>query len=290
MIKHENVDYYIFHNELVDPDTAMKHRKILRENVVEAAGRKLYTLTYQQVLQDFGVRNWNGRIYSDSVVMRALDENPLIQHDLKNGTWTAEYGHPQIDKGQNALSRQMIINPTLACNTINRYWREGNFLMGECTTLAGGWGDVLMERILTNYPAMASSRAIGGTDSSGNVLPGYTIVTFDTVIRPSHKTAYMVKNSAKVNEFNMPTGNTMSESVTVFDAVNNASFKNFLLSESTSKQKISIVCDALGFDYDTMELTENAITMTRTDPTGKTKIVMPLNKLVGAEYWNLFRN
>src|SRR5699024_12381612 len=51
------------------------------------------------------------------------------------------------------------------------------------------------------YPPLfrSSSRAIGGMDTNGKVLPGYTIVTFDTVIRPSHKEAYQVPNSELVN-------------------------------------------------------------------------------------------
>lgn len=145
MISTERVDYYLIQNTLVDPDLANAKRKIIQENVVEHEGRRLFTLTYQQVLQDFGVRNWNGRIYSKDIVMKAIDGNPLIQYDIKMGTWTAEYGHPQIEKGQNELARQMTILPLYACNTINRYWVDGNLLMGECTTLAGGTGIEIKE-------------------------------------------------------------------------------------------------------------------------------------------------
>ena len=76
MITTERVDYYLIQNTLVDPDLATSKRKVIRENVTEFEGRRLYTLTYQQVLQDFGVRNWNGRIYTRDIVMRALDGNP----------------------------------------------------------------------------------------------------------------------------------------------------------------------------------------------------------------------
>ena len=86
MITTERVDYYLIQNTLVDPDLATSKRKVIRENVTEFEGRRLYTLTYQQVLQDFGVRNWNGRIYTRDIVMRALDGNPLIQYDIKKGT------------------------------------------------------------------------------------------------------------------------------------------------------------------------------------------------------------
>ena len=125
MIYKEKCEYILLHETTVDPDLAMEKRKILKENAVNIGGKSLMTLTYQQVLQDFGVRNWNGRIYSDNIVMNGLDKNPLVQHDLKMGTWTAEYGHPLIEKGTNELARQMTIFPPNACNTINKYWKEG---------------------------------------------------------------------------------------------------------------------------------------------------------------------
>lgn len=290
MILTENVTYYLIQNTLVDPDLAMEKREIVHENVVPVGDRRLFTLTYNQVLQDFGVRNWNGRIYTRDVVMKGINGNPLIQHDLKMGTWTAEYGHPQIEKGQNELARQMTIHPPFACNTIDKIWEEGNLLMGQCTTLAGGYGDLVRDRILTNYPAMASSRAVGGVDKTGQVLPGYTVVTFDTVIRPSHKVAYSVKGSEHVNDFNITDGkltNTMSENALPVNYTDGA-LKDFLLSESVSRDKISVVCDAMKLDYDSMVLTESGLQIERVDGPTKTTIIMPLQKLIGAQYYQLF--
>ena len=290
MIYKEKCEYILLHETTVDPDLAMEKRKILKENVVNIGGKSLMTLTYQQVLQDFGVRNWNGRIYSENIVMNGLDKNPLVQHDLKMGTWTAEYGHPLIEKGTNELARQMTIFPPNACNTINKYWKEGNYLLGECTTLAGGYGDILRDRILTKYPAMASSRAIGGVDKNGNVLPGYTIITFDTVIRPSHKTAYQVAGSEKINEFPISTGsqNTMTEAAVKLDITKDPSFAQFLLDESTSKYQIEMLCGTFKLDYDTMTVNESTITFSSMEGNTRTKIVIPINKLINAEYYNLF--
>ena len=81
MIYRENVDFYLIQNTLVDPDLATEKRRIISENVVNTECGKLFTITYNQVLQDFGVRNWNGRIYTMDIVMKALNGNPLIQHD-----------------------------------------------------------------------------------------------------------------------------------------------------------------------------------------------------------------
>lgn len=286
----EACKYYFLNQTMVDPELAMKKREIISENVIDTPSGKLFTLTFKQVLQSFQVRNWNGRIYTRDIVMKALDNNPLVQNDIKMGTWSGEYGHPIIEKGMNELARQMTIFPPNACWTINKYWEEGNLLMGECTTLAGGYGDIVRDRIITNYPAMASSRAVGGVDKNGQVLPGYTVVTFDCVIRPSHKEAYQVKGTEKTNMFAIPTGqqNTMSEAAVQYDFTKDPSFKDFLLSESVSKQQISMLCDTLKLDYDSMVITENSVKISRTDGLNESTVVIPLNRLIGAEYYNLF--
>lgn len=291
MLYTEECKYFLLNETTVDVDLAMKYREVLHENITEVGGRKLYTLTYRQILQDFGVKNWNGRTYGDDVVMPAIDKNPLIQHDIKMGSWTAEYGHPLIEKGTNELARQMTIFPPNACNTINKYWKEGNLLWGESTTLADGYGQVLMDRILTNYPAMASSRAIGGVDKLGRVLPGYTVITFDTVIRPSHKIAYHAKGSERINEFPIVTGqvNTMHETAIPYDVTKDSSFADFLLSESTSRAQINMLCDTFKLEYDSMTINENAVKFSRLNGTTKTTVVIPINRLINAEYYNLFK-
>ena len=287
--KNETIEYYLLNETLVDEETNAKHHRIISENVVtDNLGRRILTLTFRQVLQSANVRNWNGRIYGDQDITRSIQSNPLIQHDLKMGTWGGEYGHPIIEKGMNELARQMTLWPPAVCWIVKNPHMEGNLLIGECTTTAGGYGDMVRDRILSGVPAMASSRAIGGVDKNGRVLPGYTLCYIDCVFRPSHKEAYMEQGSVKVNNFNVPSGNTMSESAIKIDVLNDTGFKNFLLSESVSRDKISMVCDTLKLDYDSMVISENALKITRIDGTNKQTIVMPLNKLVGAEYWRLF--
>lgn len=287
MIKTEPVQYYLLNETTVDEETTMKHREILHENIIDTPGGKLWTLTWKQVLQSFGVRNWNGRIYDKDIVMKALDTNPLIQTDIKNDTWLGEYGHPIIEKGMNELARQMTLFPPNACWKISKYWAEGNLLMGEVTTVSGGYGDMLRDRVITGLPAMSSSRAIGGVDKNGKVLPGYNVCFFDSVCRPSHKEAYMVGNY-QTNTFQIPTGNTMTESAVAVNPIEDPGFADFLLSESSSKQQINMLCDTFKLDYDSMVITESAVKFTRVDGLKKTTINIPLRNLINAEYYNLF--
>ncbi len=283
--------YYFINETLADPEVAMSKREILSENVIESNGLKLLTVTFKQVLQDFGVKNWNGRIYDQKQTVSAINSQPLIQNDIKNKTWTGEYGHPIIEKGMNELARQMTIFPPNACWTIDKYWEEGNILMGQCTTLSGGYGDLVRDRIFTNYPAQASSRAIGGVDSNGRVLPNYTPITYDCVIRPSHKVAYMVKGSETVNQFPINTGkmNTMSESVVAFDPTNDATFADFILSENSTKSKINMLCDTFKIDASSMKITSSDITFTTMNENGIVDVRIPIRQIVGAEYYNLFK-
>ena len=287
MIKSEPIQYYLLNETTVDEETTMKHREILHENIIDTPGGKLWTLTWKQVLQSFGVRNWNGRIYDKDIVMKALDTNPLIQTDIKNDTWLGEYGHPIIEKGMNELARQMTLFPPNACWKISKYWAEGNLLMGEVTTVSGGYGDMLRDRVITGLPAMSSSRAIGGVDKNGKVLPGYNVCYFDSVCRPSHKEAYMVGNY-QTNTFQIPTGNTMTESAVAVNPIEDPGFADFLLSESSSKQQINMLCDTFKLDYDSMVITESAVKFTRVDGLKKTTINIPLRNLINAEYYNLF--
>lgn len=287
MIKSEPIQYYLLNETTVDEETTMKHREILHENIIDTPGGKLWTLTWKQVLQSFGVRNWNGRIYDKDIVMKALDTNPLIQTDIKNDTWLGEYGHPIIEKGMNELARQMTLFPPNACWKISKYWAEGNLLMGEVTTVSGGYGDMLRDRVITGLPAMSSSRAIGGVDKNGKVLPGYNVCFFDSVCRPSHKEAYMVGNY-QTNTFQIPTGNSMTESAVAVNPIEDPGFADFLLSESSSKQQINMLCDTFKLDYDSMVITESAVKFTQIDGLNKTTINIPLRNLINAEYYNLF--
>lgn len=284
----EQIKYYLMNETTADMEETRKHSQILSENFADTPGGKIMTLTFTQVLKSFGVRNWNGRIYKADDEIKALDNNPLIQTDIKNSGWCGEWGHPIIEKGMNELARQMTIFPPNTCWKIKKYWMEGNLLMGEVETLPGEYGDTLRDRMLTGTPAMASSRAIGGVDKNGNVLPGYTMITYDAVYRPSHKEAIEVPGSIKVNNYNIPNGNTMSESAVLVNPFQSSEFANFLLTESSSRNQINMLCDTFQMDYDTMEINENSVKFTRMDEGTKTTVVIPMRQMIGAEYYNLF--
>lgn len=293
MVKTDTVEYLAINETFVDVDTVNKHAGILHENTVDTPNGQLHTVTFKVVLSEYNKRNWNGRTYSRDVLWNAIEKNPLFQNDIKHKALGMEIQHPEIRKGENEMARQMTISPVYVASTLDKYWEEGSRLMGECTTVVGGWGDILRDRILTGIPPMVSSRSVGGVDGKGNVLPGLVVITWDNCWRPSCQIAYGVPGSVKMNNYQIPMGTTvsaipMSESATFGISINNEDFKNFLLSESVSREKIGVVCDAMKLDYDSMVLTENTLQISRVDGNERTTVYMPLNKLVGANAYRLF--
>lgn len=287
MLKSEKISYMLINETIVSEDTNRKFTKILHENLSGVGNHSIFTITFRQLLSECNARNWNGRVYKVADMWNAFDKNPLIQNDLSHGGLPGEYGHPLIEKGQNELQRQMTIFPPNVCWMINNIHMEGNLVFGDCTTVAGGYGDMMRDRALSGVMPMASTRAIGGVDSSGNVLPGFTMITVDGVFRPSSKTAYADMSTLKVNDFKIPSGNSMSESAVPFDHTSE-SFKNFLLSESSSKHQINMLCDTMKLDYNSMSVNGNAVTIKRMNEDSIDTLVIPLNRLVNAEYYNLF--
>jgi len=287
--------YYLLNETIVSEDTARRGMEIINEDVITLEnGLKLFTITYNMVLTEFARRNWNGRVYGEQIFMNALDNNPLFQHDLKNnGGVGSEYGHPSIASSkagdQSALIRQMTIDPKLVCAMLKKYWKDGKLLKGTYTTVAGGYGDMLRDRILTGVPAMVSSRSVGGVDAKGNVLPSLQIITWDHVFRPSSQDARLIPGSLQVNEFNVPAGNTMSESALSYDFRNDPSFKDFLLSESVSKEQINTICDAFDIDAHSMVIDENSVRFTVINEDGVDTVIMPIRTLVGASMYELFK-
>ena len=303
MIKTDRIEYYMINESLVDPEVNLKNFRIIDESTVQVPGQTgtYTTVTYDSILTEFGRRNWNGRIYDHDPFMKALDGNALFQYDLKNnGGVGSEMSHPEISAGSpnNGLARQMTIDPTRVCALLKKYWEDGNYLKGTFTTVVGGWGDVLCGRILTGVPAMVSSRSVGGVDAKGHVLPGLVIITWDHVFRMSSQDAKMIPGTVKVNSYTIPAamaqdvitaapGGTMSESAVKIDIMSEG-FKDFLLTEAVSRDKIATVCDAMKLDYDSMVLTENSLQISRIDGNERTTVYMPLNKLIGANAYRLF--
>jgi hypothetical protein len=184
MTKQEFPIYYIV-EAAVNPDDIQT--TILTENTVESAtGGIVKTVTADAVLQSFNIINWNGRTYPAKVVMRALNENPKIQNDIRNRQFAGEYCHPDSKD----MSRQSQVLGPFTSHYIDSYRQEGNLLKAHVTTAPYGFGLYMYNSLIAGRPWGFSLRAFGGVDSNQQAIWPLTVITYDQVNRPSHNNAY----------------------------------------------------------------------------------------------------
>lgn len=153
--------------------------EILNESTIEdSSGNKQKCVTIDTTLQSFDVQNWNQRIYGGELVMSSIDNDGMIQNDIKHGQWIGEYGHP-LDPSPR---RAMVIYPPTSSHRILNYRREGNLLKAHVQTLASGMGAMMCERIMQNVPASFSLRSLGSVDlATRRVKAPLKVITYDSV-------------------------------------------------------------------------------------------------------------
>lgn len=206
--KPEDNTLYILSECAVNPED-MKI-EIINESAIDINGENRKFITIDTVLQSFEVMNWNQRIYGGNLVMESIDNDGMIQNDIKKGQWIGEYGHP-LDL---TPRRQMIIYPPTSSHRILNYRREGNLLCGHVQTLANDMGKQMMECILQNVPASFSLRSLGSVDmATRRVKAPLKVITYDSVFRPSHIEAYQNEILTEAGIY-IPQGDTMLDIMT----------------------------------------------------------------------------
>lgn len=168
---------YIISECATDPsDISMD---ILSESsAINEKGIKIPIVKIQSTLQSFNIENWNQRIYDDFVVMPAIDNDGMIQQDLKKGQWCGEFGHP-LDT---SVRRQMIIFPQTSSHRILKYWKEGNLLKAIVESLPYEYGIAMANNALRGIPAAFSLRSLGSVDmQTRRVKKPLKVITYDYV-------------------------------------------------------------------------------------------------------------
>jgi len=248
--------------------------EVLTESTVESAsGKKIKTVTIDTCLQSFEVENWNGRIYGKNLVLDALNNDGMIQNDIKKGQWIGEYGHP-LDTDP---KRQVVFNPTTASHRILNYRTEGNLLLGHVQTLAGGAGDMLCDRILQGVPAAFSLRSLGSVDlATRRVKAPLKIITYDSVFRPSHIEAYQTEILSECASYV-----NLNESVDLFAPINESieQIKSYI---SEKSDNVARAADFFGLDKLAMVLQENGTVTLIIDEC--TSCNVPIESVIGLQY------
>lgn len=279
MIKQADNTLYIMSECAMNPEDVKMD--ILNESSVEINGVKRKFVTIDTTLQSFEVMNWNQRIYGGDVVMNSIDNDGMIQNDIKRGQWIGEYGHP-LDL---TPRRQMIIYPPTSSHRILNYRREGNLLKGHVQTLANDMGTQMMETILQKVPASFSLRSLGSVDmQTRRVKAPLKVITYDSVFRPSHIEAYQDEILSE-SALWVPKSDTLEGIMTesaVYIPVNE-SINELIGYAKERSENIKIVADMFKLDSIECSLCENATRMNiKID--NNTSVNIPVDAAIKMQY------
>jgi hypothetical protein len=158
-------------------------------------------LTLFVVLQKYGVKNKNGRIYPEDILRReAKNYEVLIKDRLALG----EAEHPE----------SAVINSSRVSHEIKKIWWEGKTLVGEIEIIMSpGFinqgiisceGDRIANLLRKGIRVGVSSRGVGSVQQVGDVLmvqEDFELICWDIVTSPSTPGSYMFQDKLEAQPF-----------------------------------------------------------------------------------------
>lgn len=187
----------------IDP-TDYRNQKFVNEiaNISEGKIAMVEPLVVTVVLQKWGVKNRNGRIYPERILKsQATEYNKLVQ----NKTALGELDHPESS----------IISGDRVSHNITKIWWEGRTLMGEMqinTTLGfinmgicSTKGDEVANMLRLGWRIGVSSRGVGTLeeDYEGNLIvqDDFELIGWDVVTSPSTMGSWIFTNKKDAKPF-----------------------------------------------------------------------------------------
>lgn len=221
-------------------------------------------VTAEGCLQDADVKNRNGRIYLSKDLFSELKSDRTVEL-VTTGNMYGEAGHP-IDTN---LARQQTIDPKLIAPKYLKFWTEKNKVMAQFQGAKTQYGQAFNDVILDGTKVSFSLRALGSVENTqrGAEVRNLKVITWDWVIYPSHKTAYMDKiltenslltegasyqlnegciyapGNAKPNKIVLSEGDTG-----IFSPITDDSIIEYIKSESTNLKVMRESFDICGYD------------------------------------------
>lgn len=156
-------------------------------NVVKKQNNRLIIET---CLIDTDTLNRNGRFYPSAEFDPELVSERTIEL-LNSGNLKGENGHPMSKD----LVRQQTVDPNNTVVVYLKLWKDGNNVMAYATGDQNQLGLDFDNCIKAGQKPSFSLRALGTLHNTrrGAEVRGMKIITWDRVIYPSHKVAYMTK-------------------------------------------------------------------------------------------------
>jgi len=241
----QEVVAYLIRECVSDPSKPTNIQRINRDN--------LFYLQFDTILQEFNIRNRNGRTYIDKPMMESLGAPHINELRLKN-SWCGEAGHPTSDDPK----RILVIDPKLISHKILTYNLTGNLLRGTIQTLDNDhFGKDMTKSILQGMEPAFSLRALAKvvkTATGGLINSRGHVVTYDWVILPSHDKAYRDDSIPikKINRNIELSGNSLQENV--LTVVQESQIADFIKTES---KNIKLVSNIYEIVTESMEVTSD---------------------------------
>lgn len=230
----EEIIAYVIMEEAI-PTTA-NNVKVFDEN-------NLFYVRFNATLQDFNVKNRNGRIYMGSAMIPSLKAEHILELQ-QNESWFGEAGHPMSDD----VKRILTIDPKLISHRIVSHEVNNYKCTGVIETLDTKMGRQMTKLIIQGMNPAFSLRAVApiskSPDGTSVIKTKCHAVCYDWVILPSHKTAYADKNVPieKVVKRITECGNSLQESH--ISPITESTIIDYIAMESTNVKLISNLCES----------------------------------------------
>ena len=284
----EQVQGYIIMESALEP---------MKPKIIETVNEpNMLFVRFRTCLQSFDCFNRNKRNYYLRPMMEAVKADH-IRELLYKGTWCGENGHPDSTD----IKRILSIDMTKICHRIIDLEFVGNLLYGTIETLNDdAWGKQFTKHILQGLHPSFSLRALAAItklpDGRGEIRTKPHIVTYDRVILPSHREAYMdnsqpitlVKSAMESvsvkEEFNPAEGNSFTDVIESVDENAIPEILDYVKEESTRFKELATFFDA---NYNSVSLiNENQVCIND----GNKKIIVCLEDYIRHDISNYMKS
>lgn len=269
----DNIGYVVIESSLLSDTSDIPATTIISKSDDRVIG--------QGVLQEANMKNRNGRFYDSRDLFPELT-SPRTLELLSTGNMKAENGHP-LSKD---LARQQTIDPNNTVAVFQKFWTDGDFVMGTFMGDENEKGEAFDRELRKGRRPSWSLRALGNIQNTkrGAEVKNIRIITYDRVIYPSHDKAYtigLVNESASMID--------KSSKIILKDndpgmiiPITNDSLVNYIQSESAN---MKIFKEFFDLNYNDMKLINGARQVQLTDKVGGV-FVMNLENYIHDEIMN----
>lgn len=196
-------------------------------------------------LIDLNWKNRNGRMYLPKDFLPALKDERLLEL-LRTCNLFGESDHP-LDA---SLKRQATIKKDNASHIILKVWADGDVINGiirasDIIPIGDSFNNSILNGVIPSF----SLRALGGLKETkkGMCATNLRIITWDWVVYPSHKKAYMTK---KISDGAL---NNIKESSGI-KRISESSIINFIKDES---KNVKLITNLLEYAFDSVSLSND---------------------------------